>query len=93
MGSQRQAGYLVAVTLWVDAMTFLSRLIRQIRRRYSDDVPIELLEEACRCYQIYYDRRIEPQPKLFYGAWGWTDARRQEFRLALNATKQAGSRS
>ncbi len=73
-------------------MTYLNRLIRQIRRRYLDDVPIELLEEACRRYQIYYDRRIEPQPKLFYGSWGWTDARRQEFRHALDATKQEGSR-
>jgi hypothetical protein len=83
----------VAVTLWVGAMTYLNRLIRQIRRRYSDDVPIELLEEACRRYQIYYHRRIEPQPELFYGAWGLTDARRQEFRHALDATKQEGNNS
>jgi len=69
-------------------MTYLNRLIRQIRRHYPDDVPIELLEEACRRYQIYYDRRIKPQPELFYSAWGWTDARRQEFRRALDATKQ-----
>jgi len=68
-------------------MTYLNRLIRQMRRRYADDVPIELLEEACRRYQIYYHRRIESQPELFYGAWGWTDARRQEFRRALDATK------
>jgi hypothetical protein len=56
-------------------------------------VPTELLEEACRRYQIYYHRRIEPQPELFYGAWGWTDARRQEFRRVLDATKQEGSRN
>ena len=44
-------------------------------------------EEACRRYQVYYHRRIGPQPELFYGAWGWTDARRQEFRRALDTTK------
>ncbi len=64
-------------------MTYLNRLIRLIRRRYSDDVPIELLEEACRRYQVYYHRRIGPPPELFFGAWGWTDARRQEFCHAL----------
>ena len=73
-------------------MTYLNRLIRQIRRRYADDVPIELLEEACRRYQIYYDRRIEPQPELFYGAWGWTDARRQEFRRALDASRDEAAK-
>ena len=69
-------------------MTYLERLVRQIRRRYPDDAPLHLLEEACRRYQVYYHRRIEPCPELFYGSWGWTDARRQEFRKVLDATRR-----
>ena len=46
-------------------MTYLERLIRQIRRRYPDDVPLHLLEEACRRYQVYYHRRIEPVLNYF----------------------------
>ena len=69
-------------------MTYLERLIRQIRRRYPDDVPLHLLEEACRRYQVYYHRRIEQQPARFYGAWGWSEARRREFRKAFDASRR-----
>jgi hypothetical protein len=67
-------------------MSFLNLLIRRIRKRYPKDVPIEILERSCRWYQVYYHHRVEPQTEMFYGSWGWVDARRREFREALDAS-------
>jgi hypothetical protein len=69
-------------------MDNLPTLMSEIGSKYADDVPIELLEEACRRYQIYYHRRIEPQPERFYGTWGWSEARRREFRKAFDASRR-----
>ena len=74
-------------------MSFLNLLIRRIRKRYPNDVPIEILERTCLWYQVYYHHRVEPQPEMFYGSWGWVDARRREFREALDAAQKNESRN
>jgi len=67
-------------------MDNLPALMREIRAKYPDDVPLEVLEAYCRRYQHYYHQHIEHQPARFYGAWGWSEARRREFRKAFDAT-------
>lgn len=67
-------------------MDNLSNLITEISRQYPDGVPMALLESYCRRYLHYYHRHIQPQPVRFYGAWGWSEARRREFRRAFDAS-------
>jgi hypothetical protein len=67
-------------------MDKLSNLISDISEKYPDGIPITLLESYCRRYLHYYHRHIQPQPARFYGAWGWSEARRREFRRAFDAS-------
>jgi hypothetical protein len=67
-------------------MDKLSNLISDISEKYPDGIPITLLESYCRRYLHYYHRHIQPQPVRFYGAWGWSEARRREFRRAFDAS-------
>ena len=64
----------------------LSNLMREIAARYPDGAPAETLELYCRRYLHYYHRQVQPQPVRFYGAWGWSEARRREFRRAFDAS-------
>jgi hypothetical protein len=64
----------------------LSTLMREIQAKHPDAVPLSVLEECCRRYLHYYHRHVERQPVRFYGAWGWSEARRREFRKAFEAT-------
>ncbi len=65
-------------------MDNLPTLMSEIRSNYADDVPLEVLEAYCRRYLHYYHRHVETQPVRFYGAWGWSEARRREFRRAFD---------
>ncbi|MFN5101028.1 MAG: hypothetical protein ACK5D0_12520 [Burkholderiaceae bacterium] len=67
-------------------MDNLLTLIDEISRRYPDGVPVDSLESYCRRYLHYYHRHVQHQPVRFYGAWGWSEARRQEFRRAFDAS-------
>ena len=67
-------------------MDNLPTLINEISRRYPDGVPVDSLESYCRRYLHYYHRYVQPQPVRFYGAWGWSEARRREFRRAFDAS-------
>jgi hypothetical protein len=69
-------------------MDNLPTLMREIRAKYPDDVPSEVLEDYCRRYQYFYHQHVEQQPIRFYGAWGWSEARRREFRKAFDATNR-----
>jgi hypothetical protein len=69
-------------------MDNLPTLMSEIRSKYADDVPLEVLEAYCRRYLHYYHRHIEQQPARFYGAWGWSEARRREFRKAFDASRR-----
>lgn len=73
-------------------MDNLPTLMREMRAKYPDDVPIAVLEEYCRRYQYYYHRYIQKQPIRFYGAWGWSEARRREFRKAFDAVTMHGTK-
>ena len=68
-------------------------LMREIRKRYPDDVPLTVLEGYCGRYQHYYHRYVEQQPVRFYGGWGWSEARRRAFRKAFYFTPRQGIRS
>ena len=74
-------------------MDNLPTLMREIRAKHPDDVPLAVLEEYCRRYLHYYHRHVETQPVRFYGAWGWSEARRQEFRRAFDASRRNQSHS
>ena len=49
-------------------MDNLPTLMREIRAKHPDDVPLSVLEEYCRRYLHYYHRHVETQPVRFYGA-------------------------
>ena len=69
-------------------MDNLATLMRELSSKYADDVPLEVLEAYCRRYLHYYHRHVENQPVRFYGSWGWTEARRREFRKAFDACRR-----
>ena len=64
----------------------LPNLMHELQSSYEAEVPLSVLEEYCRRYMHYYHRDVEHQPVRFYGAWGWSEARRREFRKAFDAT-------
>ena len=68
----------------------LTSLMWELKSRYEADVPLAVLEEYCRRYLHYYHQNVEQQPVRFYGAWGWSEARRREFRKAFEATGLRG---
>lgn len=63
----------------------LPTLMRELHLKYADDVPLDVLEAYCKRYLHYYHQYVEHQPERFYGAWGWSEARRREFRKAFDA--------
>jgi hypothetical protein len=63
----------------------LNSLMEEIRSLPTDEVSTADLENYCKRYQHYYHQHIEHQPSRFYGAWGWSEARRREFRKAFEA--------
>jgi hypothetical protein len=69
------------------SMDDLPSLMREIRSQYPNGVPMTALESYCRRYLHYYHRHIQHQPIRFYGAWGWSEARRREFRRAFDASR------
>ena len=69
-------------------MDSLPTLMAEIRSKYATDVTIEVLEAYCRRLLHYYHRHVGTQPVRFYGAWGWSEARRQEFRRAFDASRR-----
>lgn len=71
-------------------MDNLNALMLELNNRYSSEVPLSVLEEYCRRYLHHYHRHVELQPVRFYGAWGWSEARRREFRKAFEATGLKG---
>jgi hypothetical protein len=62
----------------------LPTLIGEISKRYPGGVPTESLDDYCRRYLHYYHQNVQHQPIRFFGAWGWSEARRREFRLAFD---------
>jgi len=68
-------------------MDDLKSLMEEISSHHSDGVSITELENYCKRYMHYYHLQIERQPSRFYGAWGWSEARRREFRKAFDATQ------
>ena len=71
-------------------MDNLPTLMRELRCKYADEVPLDVLEAYCKRYLHYYHRYVAHQPELFYGAWGWSEARRREFRKAFDASRGTG---
>ena len=67
-------------------MDDLPSLMLEIRDRFGNRVPIAALEDYCRRYLHFYHRHVQAQPVRFYGAWGWSEARRREFRRAFDAS-------
>jgi hypothetical protein len=68
-------------------MDDLKSLMEEISMHHSVGVSKTELENYCKRYMHYYHQQIERQPTRFYGAWGWTEARRREFRKAFDATQ------
>ena len=68
-------------------MDDLKSLMKEIGRDHPEDVSMGDLESYCKRYMHFYHQHIEHQPSRFYGAWGWSEARRKEFRKAFNATQ------
>ncbi len=68
----------------------LASLMQELKSRYEAEVPLSVLEEYCRRYLHYHHQHVEQQPVRFYGAWGWSEARRREFRKAFEATGLRG---
>lgn len=66
-------------------MDDLKSLMEEIRSLSDDGVSPTDLESYCKRYLHYYHQQIERQPSRFYGAWGWSEARRREFRQAFDA--------
>ena len=67
-------------------MDDLTNLISEISKQYPAGIPATSLETYCRRYLHFYHRHVQPQPVRFYGAWGWSEARRQEFLLVKKFT-------
>ena len=68
-------------------MDDLKSLMNELMTVHSEGVSIADLEIYCKRYMRYYHQYIEHQPSRFYGAWGWSEARRREFRKAFDATQ------
>jgi hypothetical protein len=68
-------------------MDDLKSLMEEIRAHHSEGVAISELENYCKRYMQYYHLQIERQPSRFYGAWGWSEARRREFRKAFDTAQ------
>ena len=68
-------------------MDDLKSLMEEISTHHSEGVTISELETYCKRYMQYYHLQIERQPSRFYGAWGWSEARRREFRKAFDAAQ------
>ena len=68
-------------------MDDLKSLMEEISTHHSEGVTISELENYCKRYMDYYHQQIERQPSRFYGAWGWSEARRREFRKAFDAAQ------
>lgn len=68
-------------------MDNLTSLMEEISSHHTESVSITELEDYCKRYMHYYHLQIEQQPSRFYGAWGWSEARRKEFRKAFVATQ------
>ncbi len=66
-------------------MDDLKSLMEEIHALHVDGVSAADLESYCKRYLHYYHQQIERQPSRFYGAWGWSEARRREFRKAFDA--------
>ena len=66
-------------------MDDLKSLMKEIVADHPEHVSIADLENYCKRYMHYYHQYIELQPSRFYGAWGWSEARRREFRKAFDA--------
>jgi hypothetical protein len=68
-------------------MDDLKSLMEEISTHHSEGVTISELENYCKRYMQYYHLQIERQPSRFYGAGGWSEARRREFRKAFDAAQ------
>jgi hypothetical protein len=66
-------------------MDDLKSLMKEIGLHHANGVSSTELEIFCKRYMHYYHQHIERQPSRFYGAWGWSEARRREFRKAFDA--------
>ena len=75
-----------------DLPSIMRDIVRIHENSVSSSISIELLEAYCKRYIMHYHLHVESQPRLFYGAWGWTEARRREFRKAFDATGLKGQR-
>ena len=69
-------------------MDNLPTLMREIRAKHPDDVPLSVLDSYCRRYLHYYHRHVGTQPVRFFGARGWSETRRREFRKAFDASRR-----
>jgi hypothetical protein len=74
-------------------MDDLKSLMNEISSHHSQGVSMTELENYCKRYMHYYHLQIEQQPIRFYGAWGWLEARRREFRKAFDATQMRSFKS
>jgi hypothetical protein len=68
-------------------MDDLKSLMEEISLHHPEGVSMAELENYCKRYMHHYHQQIERQPSRFYGAWGWSEARRREFRRAFDATQ------
>ena len=68
-------------------MDDLKSLMEEIRSLHADGITTPDLENYCKRYLYYYHQHVERQPSRFYGAWGWSEARRREFRKAFESAQ------
>ena len=66
-------------------MDDLKSLMKEIVTNHPEHVSIGELENYCKRYMHFDHHHRELQPSRFYGAWGWSEARRREFRKAFDA--------
>jgi len=68
-------------------MDDLKSLMEEISLHHPEGVSMAELENYCKRYMHHYHQQIERQPSRFYGAWGWSEARRREFRRAFDTAQ------
>jgi hypothetical protein len=68
-------------------MDDLKSLMGEICALNADEITAADLESYCKRYLHYYHQHKERQPSRFYGAWGWSEARRREFRKAFESAR------
>jgi hypothetical protein len=66
-------------------MDDLKSLILEMKSQEVGVISTAVWEIYCKRYLHYYHHNVERQPIRFFGAWGWSEARRREFRTVFES--------